>query len=323
MNLIKTRNGFTLVELLVVIAIIGILVGLLLPAVQQVRESARRTECSNNMRQVGLALHMYHGSLRTLPPGWEVEVAFPASPTPFIPTPTLFHDTDDEDFDGAPGWGWAARILPFLEQSNLEREIDYTMPLDDEAFEEVRMHVIPIYQCPSDPSPGLMEWGYLLEDHDHPGGDTGGDPHDDHDGHDGEMVSRCNYSGVFGNLEIADDPDAGNGVFFLNSQVRFKHVTDGLSNTLMVGERLATTGTVTWVGVDPHIEEPEARIVGTCDHLPNDRDGHFEDFRSAHPIGANFVMADGSVRLMSDFVDVETYQGMATRGGREIIDFFQ
>ncbi len=305
------RSGFTLVELLVVIAIIGVLTGLLLPAVQQVRETARRTECSNNMRQIGLALHMYHDSVRRLPPGWEV-FQDTVPPTPF----SAFDETD-----GMPGWGWAARILPHLEQSNLERQIDYRMPIDDESFQTLRTKVIPVYQCPSDPAPSIMEWGFLEEhDHDH---DHGWQAFSVDDGHDGEMVSRCNYSGVFGNLEIATNRDAGNGIFYQNSKTRFRDITDGLSNTLMVGERLGTAGTVTWVGVDPHLEEPEARVVGTCDHLPNDPGGHFEDFRSAHPSGANFLSADGSVRLIADFIDETTYQGLATRSGREIISVFE
>lgn len=291
------KSAFTLVELLVVIAIIGVLAGLLLPAVQQVREAARRTECSNNIRQVGLALHMHHDSLRRLPSGWEVAVT--------SGSPLAIYDED-----GLPGWGWASRILPFIEQSNLQKTIDYTLPIDHENYDSLRTTVISIYQCPSDPSPDVMEWAFLA-----------GDDHDDH-AHEGVMVSRCNYSGVFGNLEIEEFPTMGNGLFYQNSRLRFKDVTDGLSNTLMVGERLATTGTVTWIGVDPHIEEGAARVVGTCDHLPNDSDGHFEDFRSAHPTGANFLSADGSVRLIANFIDKPTYQGMATRSGGEIINVF-
>ena len=322
------QRGFTLVELLVVIAIIGILVGLLLPAVQQVREAARRTECSNNMRQIGLALHMYHDSIRRLPAGWEVTPGF----SPFAPgSPELsaFHDPphdDDphEDEEGLPGWGWGARILPHLEQTNLERNINYSRAIDDEEFEWVRTTRIATYLCPSDPSPEIMEWNWLA-DHDHDHGDDDDDDHDDdHDdhAHEGELVARGNYSGVFGNLEIAENPENGNGMFFENSKVRFKEVTDGLSNTLMVGERLATTGTVVWVGADPHIDEAAARVVGSCDHLPNDDHGHFEDFRSAHPTGANFLSADGSVRLIAEIIDEQTYQGMATRSGGEVISIF-
>jgi prepilin-type N-terminal cleavage/methylation domain-containing protein len=291
------KSAFTLVELLVVIAIIGVLAGLLLPAVQQVREAARRTECSNNLRQIGLALHMHHESMRRLPSGWEAAIT---SGKPL----SLY------DEDGLPGWAWGARILPFIEQANLQKTIDFTLPIDDASFDRLRTTVIPIYQCPSDPSPEVMEWAFLE-----------GEGHEGH-AHEGVMVSRGNYSGVFGNLEIEDHPADGNGLFYQNSRSRFKDITDGLSNTLMVGERLATTGTVTWFGVDPHIEKGAARIVGTCDHLPNDAGGHFDDFRSAHPAGANFLSADGSVRLISDFIDQPTYQGMATRSGGEVINVF-
>ncbi len=310
---IKKRNAFTLVELLVVIAIIGILMGLLLPAVQQVREAARRTECSNNIRQLGLALHNFESAHRHLPTGWQVDEL-----------PTGLTGLGEE---GLPGWGWATKILPYLEQGNVHRQFDFSLALDDEAFESTREHVIATFLCPSDPSDEVMPWDWIAEefDHDHPHdpfapgpfapGLIGDDGHD----HDDLYVSRCNYSGVFGSLEIEGNEDRGDGLFFRNSKIRFKNITDGLSNTLMCGERLGTRGTVTWVGADPHIEEGPARIVGVTDHLLNDEEhGHFEDFASAHPQGALFLSADGSVRLMPDFVDEELYRALSTRSGGEV-----
>ena len=291
------KSAFTLVELLVVMAIIGVLAGLLLPAVQQVREAARRTECSNNIRQVGLALHMHHDSLRHLPSGWEVAVT--------SGSPLSIYDEE-----GLPGWGWASKILPFIEQSNLQKSIDFDLPIDDPQYNNLRTTVISIYQCPSDASPDVMPWDFLEKD-------------GDDDIHDGILVSRGNYSGVFGNFAIEDNPGQGNGLFYQNSCLRFKNVTDGLSNTLMIGERVATKGTVTWFGVDPHIEVGAARIVGTCERLPNNPGGHFEDFGSAHPSGANFLSADGAVRWVSKIIDGPTYQGLATRNGGEVISVFE
>jgi prepilin-type N-terminal cleavage/methylation domain-containing protein len=301
---ISNRNAFTLVELLVVIAIIGILVGLLLPAVQQVREAARRTQCFNNMRQVGLALLNFESAHRRFPRGWEVDD---------VPGSTAS--------DGLPGWGWAAKILPMLEQGNLYQEFDFSMAADDEAFRETREHVIETFLCPSDPSEDVMQWEWIDGQYSDPPPPSFApsapaalsDPHED------LYVSRCNYSGVFGSNEIEGNETSGNGMFFQNSRIRTRDIRDGLSNTLMCGERLATRGTVTWVAADPHIPEGAARIVGVTDHPPNDREhSHFEDFASAHPDGATFLSADGSVRLLPDVIDEQLYRALSTRAGGEV-----
>ncbi len=294
------NRAFTLVELLVVIAIIGILIGMLLPAVQQVREAARRTQCSNNLKQIGLGLHMYHDTRGALPAGW-------------IAT----------DEDGEPGWGWGAAVLPFLERGNLYSQVDLTIPIDDELVEDIRVQVIDTYLCPSDTSDDVMDLDFLSEDHEHDDDESlafSPSPHDE-DGHEhGEdiLVSRGNYSGVFGSLEIEDNHRNGDGVFFENSRVEFRDVYDGLSNTMVVGERRADLGTVTWVGVSPAVEEPFARIVGSADHTPNHHDSHFEDFSSRHSGGANFVFGDGSVRLINDQIDETTYRSLSTKDGGEV-----
>lgn len=298
------RRAFTLIELLVVIAIIGILVSLLLPAVQQVREAARRTQCSNNIRQLGLALHSFESAHRHLPSGWQVdEEVMPFS-----------------DEAGAPGWGWATRIMPYMEQNNAYNQFDFSEHVDEMDFDSLRVHVIPTFLCPSDPSPEVMQWEWIAEEfeHDHDHGFAFVHDDDDHD-HEDLMVSRCNYSGVFGILEIEGNEELGEGVFYQNSKTRFQEIRDGLSNTLMCGERLGTRGTVTWIGADPHIEEGAARIVGTTDHILNDSEnGHFEDFASAHPQGANFLVADGSTHFVTEYIDLNLYQALSTRAGGEV-----
>jgi prepilin-type processing-associated H-X9-DG protein len=135
-------------------------------------------------------------------------------------------------------------------------------------------------------------------------------------------VARSNYAGVFGTGSIESNPSAGNGMFYRNSATRFGDVLDGLSNTLMVGERASRQaasweGSATWVGAVPGAHRDAARVVGRAGRVPNDVLGDFSDFGSWHPFGANFVMADGSVRMISDEIEQATYHALATRAGGE------
>lgn len=279
MNSLNRKTlGFTLVELLVVIAIIGILIAMLLPAVQQVREAARRTTCSNNMRQSGLALMNYESSHRRLPAGWQTS-------NPSIPI-------------GDPGWGWSATILPFMEGQNIHDQIDFATPISDPLHTNIIQTSIPVFQCPSDPAPEIVDLGAPDQAE--------------------FLVGRSNYSGVFGSNEIEDGPERGNGAFFANSKLTFSDLTDGLSNTMIVGERRNDFGAVSWVGVVPEISDSALRIVGIADHNPNHPDGHFEDFRSYHPAGVNVVLGDGSVHFVANSIEEEVFQALATRDGREV-----
>lgn len=288
----RARRAFTLVELLVVIAIIGVMVGLLLPAVQAAREAARRSQCSNNLRQIGLGLHNYEATYRRLPSGWIAN------------TP-----------DGEPGWSWAVALLPYLEQDNIMQEINVGLPIEDDVHANVRTYVIPTFICPSDTGKNVfrMAKGDGHHDHDH-GFATNVDL--------GEYLfsmSKSNYAGVFGTMELEDDPYNGDGTFYGNSRTKFRDIVDGLSNTIIVGERSSRLGGSIWHGVIPEATEPESRIVGVVDHTPNNPIGHFEDFSSYHAVGAHFIMGDCSVRMISDNVDENVYKAMATRAGDEVI----
>jgi len=265
-----------LVELLVVIAIIGILVALLLPAIQHAREAARRTQCSNHLRNVGVALHNFHDVHQHLPAGWLADVP-----------------------DGEPGWGWGAHLLHFLEQNALlDNQIHLDDHIDEDENAEARQATIPIYTCPSDPKADklvrLTGLHTALFD-----------------------VGRSNYVGVFGTEEIEDDPSHGDGTFFHNSWIRFADILDGQSNTLLVGERSSRYGDSTWVGMIHGATDAMGRVVGSCDHVPNDPHAHFEDFGSYHATGANFVLGDASVRLIGSDIDLAVYRGLATRAGGE------
>jgi prepilin-type N-terminal cleavage/methylation domain-containing protein len=288
------RSAFTLVELLVVIAIIGVLVALLLPAVQAAREAARRTSCFNNLKQLGLALHNYHDTLGSLPSGW-----MGLDPVSGAPLPT-----------GEPGWGWAALLLPYLEQGNAQDKlINFGLPITHSVHQQARQFSIPIYRCPSDV--GEDHFNLVSED----------DPN--------IVLARlasANYVGMFGISDVDDCEDApvgticrGEGMFFHLRPVRFADVLDGLSNTLCVGERSSRFGHSTWLGVVSEGEEALVRVVGIADHPPNTKGIHLDDFSSHHPAGANFLISDGSVRLITEQIDLDVYRGLATRHGGEAV----
>ena len=305
------RSAFTLVELLVVIAIIGILIGLLLPAVQSARESARANACKNNIRQVGVALHHVHDHQKRLPSGW-LGVA-----------PSQEADAPEDD---NPGWGWAAALLPQMEESNTYSSIDFTKPIYDDAdpsvHQSVRERRVTPLLCPSDVV-GPTESGGLF--------DIGKDDGEEETEFNGVLyhqvdggplptlckVAKSNFVGVFGYTEVDDAPAAGQGVFFRNSKIGFHQITDGLSKTLMVGERSSRLGGSTWAGVLVDAKAQRVRNVGIADHTPNNPQGHFDDFSSGHPTGVHFLYADGSVQRINDLIDETIYQSLTTRAGGE------
>ena len=309
----QSKNAaFTLVELLVVIAIIGILIGMLLPAVQAVREAARRVQCANNCRQIGLAALNYESATMEFPSGWSTSV--------------------EDDPLAAPGWGWGAQLLPYMEQGNVGDQIEFNVAISDPIHSAIIQTELSVFLCPSDPADTLQDLGSILGggDDDGGGGDGGGGGSGGGGSGSGSrnskiqssgdlLVSRSNYSGCFGNIEIEDAPLAGNGIMFANSGVKFAGITDGSSNTMLVGERTNELGTVSWVGVVPEVDEAFARIVGIADHAPNDAGLHFDDFRSYHTGGINATYADGSTHFISDSVAVGAYQALGSRSGGEVV----
>ncbi|WP_298860975.1 DUF1559 domain-containing protein [uncultured Gimesia sp.] len=292
------RRGFTLIELLVVIAIIAILIALLLPAVQQAREAARRSTCKNNLKQIGLALHNYHETHSILPPGWiGVEPGVGAN------------------VEFGSGWGWNTMVLPYLDQSNLYNKIDFSLDINNVNQTSGIVNVIlPSTRCPSDPAPNTFE---LAEE-----------------GNPGNILAElavANYIGVFGSdeLDSCETVPAGSsckstGLFYQNSNTRFRDITDGLSQTLFVGERKTDANQgwySTWVGAVPEGEETFARVLGATDHVPNYFASHFDDFSSHHVGGAQFLFGDGRVRFISENIDHGVYQSLSSIRGGEITNF--
>lgn len=298
------HKAFTLVELLVVIAIIGILIALLLPAVQAAREAARRMSCTNNLKQIGVALHNYHDTHKKLPIGW-----------------LGFNTSGQADFVGTPGWAWSTRILPFMEQQALyDGLIDMNLPVAHTANDDARITVISTFMCPSDVGDDVFELKDAVSE------DTEGT-------NTVTRLAKSNYPGVFGTQDIhgvcePGEPDyngcRGNGIFFLNRALAFRDITDGLSNTFLVGERWSKWISSTWTGVVPDGWHAPARIVAVAsDEFPPNSEANVEqqthNFSSYHPAGANFLLSDGHVQLITETIDLDVYNALCTRSGGEPI----
>jgi prepilin-type N-terminal cleavage/methylation domain-containing protein/prepilin-type processing-associated H-X9-DG protein len=279
-------RGFTLIELLVVIAIIAVLLGLLLPAVQKVREAAARLQCENNLKQVGLALHDYHDTAHAFPPGY-------------------VSGYDAAGNDTGPGWGWAAYLLPHIEQQNLYTAARLDQPIEAPANASVRVTPVKTYLCPSDSAPPT--WTARRYD---ALGNPGAALCD---------VASANYVGVFGVTEPGVD---GEGVFYRNSAVRIADITDGTSNTLVVGERGHALAPAAWVGAVTGAEiypyNSSNMVLGHTGEshgpaMPVD----VNNFSSRHTGGVNFAFADGHVSFLTAAVSQAVYQALSTRAGGE------
>jgi len=290
-----SRRAFTLVELLVVIAIIATLVGLLLPAVQSAREAARRAQCTNNLKQTGLALQNYHEARRQLPEGW-------------LADSTVVSGT------AGVGWGWASRILPYVEEDATYKSIDIKTPIDPSST--VLGKVIPGFRCPSDGAAGSPTFNIGSE-----GGACDHKTPDANPSSPAVMVARTNYVGMFGTNDPEGQAFSGDGMFYANSRMPFRHVTDGLSKTIMVAERDSSIGGSLWIGMFQGKCEAIVRVVAEGDHPPNGSgdpaNRHFEDVSSRHGGGANVVFADGHCDFIAESIATNVYQALCTRKGAD------
>jgi prepilin-type N-terminal cleavage/methylation domain-containing protein/prepilin-type processing-associated H-X9-DG protein len=295
-------KAFTLIELLVAIAIIGLLIALLLPAVQAAREAARRVQCVNNLRQVGLAILNYEQAHGKLPPGY-------------------VSNFDSAGIDTGPGWAWAAMTLPQLEQAPLFSALNFNLAIETPANATVRLASVGIFLCPSDTTASAY-WAVQRDFA------TGAPLRQIC------QVAPSNYVGMYG---IGEPGPAGNGVFFRNSAIAIRDVTDGTAQTIFVGERSHRLGEATWVGSvtdaimyptdDDNIgryatETSSGMVLGHVGEGagPGDPGSDVNQFYSLHSgRGVNFLFGDGHVAFLKATMNYKAYLALATRAGGEVI----
>jgi prepilin-type processing-associated H-X9-DG protein len=275
----------------VTVAIISLLVGVLLPAIMSARETARCLQCSCNLRDIGLAIHQFHDTAQRLPAAWS------------------------EVPDELSGYGWAVDLLPYLEQSDLRKQVNSRLPIA--AIENVaaRNAQLPIMQCPSDISEPTFE---LYAERHHQTAEDSAASNATESSEDSLPIVRLpatNYLGVFGTLEADDTYPAppGDGAIVWGRRVRLADLERGQSHTLIVGERTAAMAPSTWLGVTFRGEDAACRLVGSAMTAPNCEACDECEFASRHSGGANFVWADGHVSLVGGDIDALEYQRLAKR----------
>ena len=328
----KSSLGFTLVELLVVIAIIGILIALLLPAVQMAREAARRISCGNNLKQYGLAVHNYHDTHKQLPPAG------------------TFRNRAGRDWgqNMAPRIGWQVRIMPFMEQNALYERLNMNainahltqVPWEGGTLEARRIQV-PYAMCPSDPRDRVRgAWAQASYS-----GNLGSQLVTSNNGSCNTFttLNLHRMPGSAANHGNSSDVNRVNGIFSRHGMdIRLASITDGTSNTFLVGEVLmdCTDHTSGWWnfngGGNAHASTSvPLNTMTTCarnEQEAIDR-GYLNPqcwqknnwnyswgFRSKHPTGAQFALADGSVHFKNQTMDYKTYQYMGSRNDGNVVE---
>lgn len=284
------RNAFTLVELLVSISIVGLLVALLLPAVNSARSAARLTQCKNNLHQFGLAMHNFEAANRKLPTGY----AYKKAPT-----------------GNAAGHAWGAYLLPYMEEVSVAEQIDFNQPVYSIGHHLTREQHLASFVCPSD---SISQAGFV------PMGP--------------DRFAMASYVANFGPPDLDENQEQRFGIFSRNSKTRLRQITDGLSHTLMIGERQngpfragASHGNhfeyeTTWFAAVRDIEDPSDdhghMVLFQTGHPPNHFASDDRDVSAPHRGFAQFLFCDGSVHTISESIELNAYTALGTRAGHEV-----
>ncbi|MCA9088200.1 MAG: DUF1559 domain-containing protein [Planctomycetaceae bacterium] len=298
-------RGFTLIELLVVIAIIAILIALLLPAVQQAREAARRSACKNNLKQLALGVHNYESTHGVLPPGYLHK--FGAGQANVM------------------GFGWGVMLLPYIDQASLYEAFNFNVPAFDAVNLASREQHLSVFLCPSD---SFSAGAYVVRD------DTVVPP---------ERYAAGSYAANWGPstaaVNLDDTPTQSQGVFYRNSSTRFRDITDGLSSTLLLGERTngpipssapTTIGHTRFETAWASAAREVADVTDDHGHMvlfetqfrPNELDGDDKGLSAPHVGIGQFALGDGSVRAISENIDAGVYNALGTRASGEVVGEF-
>ena len=294
-------RGFTLIELLVVIAIIALLASMLLPAVQRAREAASRSNCINNMKQLGLAAHNYHDSHLCFPSGWIEDPNLPVADFPFPALPERvivpLNKTQQlmlNDWSLGGYYGWHALMLPQMDEGSIL--IDFTLPKNDP--NNWRMIQVPVksYVCSSASYPD-------------------------------SRLQNLGYTSYRGNMGwwTTNDPNAplNNGIFYRNSSTSFRDITDSTTQTILFGETLfgGYWGDNYACCARARDDQPNFDAHWTVASGQAGVNIHFFSFGSFHGDVANFSMVDGSSRSLPKNIDTNVFRGLCTRNGRETVEF--